>query len=153
VSEFPTAILVATGFLGLQATVLFWLVRVPICSCGTIKLWHVVVHSSENSRHIFDWNSFSRIIHGFGFYLLTWLILPRTQVVTRFAFAVGFECACTLSMIAGFALARMLPISAIVGLAVAMELVVGYIIRDNLTLNILMLFYPIDGIRAWQAGG
>ena len=35
-------------------------------------------------------------------------------------------------------------------LTVAMELVVLWYIRDNLTLNILMLVYPLDSIKHWQ---
>ncbi len=55
-------------------------------------------------------------------------------------------------MLIGFALAARLPVAASVALAILLELVVGYIIHDNLTLNIIMLIWPIGAIGAWQAG-
>jgi hypothetical protein len=56
-----------------------------------------------------------------------------------------------LAMVAGFHLAARLPIWVTITATIAMELFVGYMIHDNLLLNIVMLIYPLNAVREWQS--
>jgi len=184
------SVALAIGIVVLVAMVLFAMGRAPICECGTVKLWHGAVVSSENSQHLADWYTPSHILHGLIFYAFLWLILRsasrRASLGTRLVIATAIEAAWEIAentdavieryreatialdyygdsivnsvadiawMWVGFALARVLPIWASVAVFVVAEVAVGAIIRDGLTLNVIMLLAPQDWIREWQMAG
>jgi hypothetical protein len=179
-------VLIAIGLLAVQALVEHAMGRVTICTCGYVKLWEGEVNSAGNSQHLSDWYSFSHIIHGFGFYLLFWLVGRRWPIGARFLAALTLEISWelienssfiidryraetisldyygdsilnslsdTLMATSGFWLAYFLPVGVVVVLTLAMEIGVGTMIRDNLTLNIIMLIHPVEWIKAWQSAG
>ena len=58
-----------------------------------------------------------------------------------------------LMMGLGFLLASRWRVWATVGLVLLFEIGMLIAVRDNLTLNILMLVHPIEAIKAWQMAG
>lgn len=58
-----------------------------------------------------------------------------------------------LFCILGFVVAWRMPVWGTVALVVGIEVFLGWAIRDNLTLNIIMLVHPFKGIKHWQGGG
>ena len=57
-----------------------------------------------------------------------------------------------LAMIAGFFLASQIRGSLSIALFITFEVMLAYYIRDNLLINIVMLLYPLDWLKAWQIG-
>jgi hypothetical protein len=58
-----------------------------------------------------------------------------------------------VAMMIGFWIAKRGPIWTTVTLVVVIEVALAVVIRDNLTLNILMLIHPFEVIKRWQMGG
>jgi hypothetical protein len=178
-------ILLVPALLLAFAAVLLFMGREPVCKCGYVMLWNGVVQSAHNSQHISDWYTPSHVIHGFIFYGLLHLLLPRASFAVKLALATVVEGAweifentdfvinryreatisldyygdsvlnsvCdVLAMVVGFYAASRLPVVATVAFAVFFELFTGYMIRDNLALNIIMLLWPLEDIKVWQTG-
>jgi Protein of unknown function (DUF2585) len=57
------------------------------------------------------------------------------------------------SFVLGFYFARKLGLWKSVALFFVVELLMLWLMRDNLTLNVLMLLWPIDAVRKWQSAG
>ena len=53
----------------------------------------------------------------------------------------------------GFWLALKLPVRVTVALAIIAEIVTALVVQDNLTLNVIMLLFPLDAIAQWQGHG
>jgi hypothetical protein len=58
-----------------------------------------------------------------------------------------------VAMATGFYLAFRLRIGWSIVLVIVIELGLAYFVRDNLTLNLIMLIHPVPAINVWQAGG
>lgn len=56
-------------------------------------------------------------------------------------------------MIIGFLVAARIPWKVSLAIAVFFELFTAWMIRDNLTLNVIMLFWPVRAIGEWQGMG
>ena len=175
---------VAAVFLIVQIVTLALMGRIPICECGYVKLFEPGVNTAGNSQHISDWYTPSHIIHGFLFYWLAIVVLPRASFGARLTLAVVVEAAWellenspiiidryrtatmavgyqgdsilnsamdTVAMGLGFLFAARAPIWLTVAIAIGFEIVTAIVIRDNLTLNVLMLVWPVEAVKAWQA--
>lgn len=55
------------------------------------------------------------------------------------------------AMVIGFALARVLPVWVSIAIFLIAETVTMIVIRDGLMLNVLMLVWPLQAVRDWQA--
>lgn len=104
------------------------------------------------------WRWFAALLIEAGWEVLenTPLVIERYRAGTISLDYYGDSIANSLSDLtacaAGYLLARCVGRRWVLVVFVAIELAMIVLIRDSLLLNILMLLYPLDAVRGWQAG-
>ncbi len=97
------------------------------------------------------------------FFEALWEVLENSEIIIQRyrtgTVALGYEgdsiansLGDILSCAFGFLVARRIGLRWSIALVVASELILLWWIRDNLTLNIVMLIWPIDAVKKWQTG-
>ncbi|MEK6280025.1 MAG: DUF2585 family protein [Acidobacteriota bacterium] len=67
--------------------------RLWICACGHIRFWISNTCSSDNSQHFLDPYAFTHVLHGFAFYWLVALVVPRLKANWQLLIAIALEAA------------------------------------------------------------
>ncbi len=148
---------------------------------GTTYILEPSANAPSTSQALFDPYALSHILHGLVLYAAFHRLAPEHnflasltleavwEVVENSSFVINKYRQNTasldyygdsilntggdlVSMIAGWFLAKYLPIQASIGLFLAIELIMLRVWKDNLTMNVLMLLYPVDAIKTWQLG-
>ena len=153
------------------------------CACGQPFPWVGDIWTSHNSQHLLDPFSFTHVLHGFLFFWLISLLVPRLSKLWQLSLTIALEALWEVFENTEFTIPRYRETTAALGyygdsianslgdvlmcgigfliaqrlgwrrslLVFALtELVLLLWIRDSLLLEILMLVYPIDWLKAWQ---
>ena len=147
------------------------------CACDYLLLWSGDPWSSGNSQHLLYGFVFcgllaltvSRLTAVWQLCVAVsiealWEVVENSQfVIQRYreeTAALGYQGDTIVNSLADillceveFALARRLGLRRTVTLFGVTEVALTVWIRDNLSLNVLMLMYPIDAVKEWQAAG
>lgn len=93
-----------------------------------------------------------------------WEVLENSPIIIdryrEATIAIGYvgdsvlnSCCDVVMMVIGFLFAWRMRPRVSVAVVVAMEVVCLFWVRDNLTLNVIMLVHPVEAIKAWQSVG
>jgi len=118
----------AAAFLIVQIVTLALMGRIPICECGYVRLFEPGVNTAGNSQHS-----------------------TATMAIGYQGDSILNSAMDTVAMVLGFLFAVRAPVWLTVALAIGFEVATAIVIRDNLTLNVLMLVWPVEAVKAWQA--
>jgi hypothetical protein len=145
---------------------------------GIPKLWVSDTHGPETSQALADPYIWTHALHGIAFYFLfgrfgatgllvshglecAWELMENTErIIQRYraeTISLGYNGDSVLNsvgdicaMLAGYAFASSVPWYVSLVLFALVEVGMAWTYKDNLSLNILMLLYPLKGVKDWQ---